>query len=80
MRLDIAVGHTLRVIRKERGLKLRQASSKTVCSLGHLSDVERGARQVSLQMLENLAVGYGISTSELLIRVATTIEQEQSNA
>jgi transcriptional regulator with XRE-family HTH domain len=77
MRLDVALGQTLRDIRTEHSMLLRQASRQTLCSLGHLSDVERGKKQVSLQMLESLAKGYGLSTTELLNRVVETLNKEE---
>jgi transcriptional regulator with XRE-family HTH domain len=77
VRLDTAVGQTLRNIRQEHSMLLREASLQTLCSLGHLSDVERAKKQISLQMFESLAKGYGLSTVELLNRVAETITKEE---
>jgi transcriptional regulator with XRE-family HTH domain len=77
MRLDAAIGQTLREIRTEQVLTIRQASSLTLCSIGHLSDLERVRREPSSQMLESIAKGYGLPTSELLIRVIATLNKEE---
>lgn len=77
MRLQVAVGQTLRDIRTERFLTLRQAAGLTLCSIGHLSDVERAEAQASHEMLESLAKGYELSTTELLNRVVQTLNKEE---
>jgi transcriptional regulator with XRE-family HTH domain len=77
MRLDTAIGQTLREIRTEQVLTLRQAASKSLVSIGHLSDLERVRREPSSQMLESIARGYGLPTSELLIRVIATLNKEE---
>lgn len=77
MRLATAIGETLREIRQEQELTIREASKLTLCSVGHLSDLERARREPSSQMLESLAKGYAFSTTELLNRVVETIQREE---
>jgi transcriptional regulator with XRE-family HTH domain len=77
MRLDTAIGQTLREIRTEQFLTLRQAALLTLASIGHLSDIERAAKQPSTQMLESIARGYGLPTTELLNRVVKTLYKEE---
>lgn len=77
MRLAVAIGHTLRNIRHEQELTIRQASALTLCSIGHLSDLERARREPSSQMLESIATGYGLPTVELLNRVVETLYKEE---
>ena len=66
MRLNSAVGDTLRLLRTDRSLTLREVSKRSSVSLGHLSDIERGNKQASNQMLEAIAKGLEISTTELI--------------
>ena len=66
MRLNSAVGDTLRLLRTDRSLTLREVSKRSSVSLGHLSDIERGNKQASSQMLEAIAKGLEISTTELI--------------
>jgi transcriptional regulator with XRE-family HTH domain len=77
MKLDAAIGQTLREIRTEQFLTLRQAAIKSLVSIGHLSDLERAAKQPSTQMLESIARGYGLPTTELLNRVVETLYKEE---
>jgi transcriptional regulator with XRE-family HTH domain len=77
MKLQTAVGQTLRELRTERFLTLRQASKATLCSIGHLSDLERASKDASSQMLETIAKGYDISTLDLLNRVVQTLNKEE---
>ena len=66
MRLNDAIGDTLRTIRMEKNLTLRQVSAKGHIALGHISDVERGRKNASHDMLEAIAVGLDISTVDLI--------------
>jgi transcriptional regulator with XRE-family HTH domain len=66
MKLQTAIGHTIRDIRQEKQLSLRDVCSKAFISVGHLSDVERGAKMASNELLESITIGLGISTTELL--------------
>lgn len=77
MKLAVAISETLREIRHEQELTLRQASKLTLCSIGHLSDLERARREPTSQMLESLAKGYAFSTTELLNRVVETLNKEE---
>jgi len=66
VRLNSAVGDTIRLLRTDRSLTLREVSKRSSVSLGHLSDIERGNKQASNQMLEAIAKGLDISTTQLI--------------
>lgn len=66
MRLNDAIGDTLRSIRLEKNLTLRQVSAKGHVATGHISDIERGKKNASHDMLEAIAVGLDISTVDLI--------------
>lgn len=66
MKLNSAVGDTIRLLRTDRSLTLRQVSKKSSVSLGHLSDIERGNKQASNEVLEAIALGLDLSTTELI--------------
>ena len=62
-----ALGEVLRELRNEQGLTLRQ-TAKTYCmALGYLSEIERGHKEVSSEVLDNLARGLGYETHEVII-------------
>ena len=56
----------LRVLRAERGLSLREASSLTGVRPGTLSELERGLRHPQDLTLAKIAAAYGVSVEELL--------------
>jgi|SanBayMetagenome_1026888.scaffolds.fasta_scaffold34835_1 transcriptional regulator with XRE-family HTH domain len=62
-----ALGNVIRDTRLEKNLTLRQVSSKGVISLGHLSDVERGRKEASSELLLCIAYGLGVHVHELII-------------
>ena len=74
MRLRYAVGDTIRTLRKERGLTLRDVSSSQHIALGYLSEIERGAKEPSSFMLESIAVALELTTAELLKEIYEYLE------
>jgi transcriptional regulator with XRE-family HTH domain len=69
MKLNTALGSVIRDIRMEKGMTLRDLSNKSFISLGHLSDTERGTKNISPDLIE--AVAFGLDTpSYHLIQVA----------
>lgn len=58
-------GRRLRTLRTERGLS--QEAFAELCDLDrtYLSGIERGERNVSLRNLEVIAMGFGLSLSDL---------------
>lgn len=47
-------------------MNLRNLSVKAHVSLGHLSDVERGHKQASNELLESIALGLDLSPADLI--------------
>lgn len=60
------------MLRNDKQLTLREVSP--YISYGHLSDVERGVKSVSPELLEIIAKGLMISVPELLREVSYYIE------
>jgi len=59
-------GNTLRKIRKDRGMSLRDVEKITKISNGYLSQIETGAREIPrTSTLTKLAQGYGIPTEQM---------------
>jgi len=52
---DQLVGQDIRALRKNRGLTLSILAKKAGCSVGYLSEVERGERTVSIKFLRTIA-------------------------
>lgn len=69
-----AIGETLRSIRNERNLTLRQVSEGSHVSVSYLAEIERGEKDPSSRVLESVAAGLDIETSELLIKISAALE------
>lgn len=75
MRLNHAVGGTIRRLRHEQGKSLRQLTS--YISIGHLSDAERGAKGLSTELLEEICSGLNITTADFLMEVAASLKENE---
>lgn len=75
MNLQSAFGGTVRKLRLERNLTLRQLSSKAWTSIGHMSDIERSVKQPSFEMLSLLVLAMDLSHEEFLTEVIEYIKE-----
>ncbi|MGH1549713.1 helix-turn-helix domain-containing protein [Leifsonia poae] len=70
MLLRHAIGSVLRRIRTERGTTLRELSEHSRVSVPYLSEIERGRKEASSEILAALCRVLGVTEGELLTRVA----------
>ena len=75
-----ATGETLRAIRTESGLTLRQVAEGAHVSVSYLAEIERGEKDPSSRILESIAGGLDIEMSGLLIRIAEALEPAPPSA
>lgn len=75
MQLKEAVGDTLRRIRTEQGKSMRQVVR--YISVGHLSEVERGEKEISGALLYELCKGLNITPADFLMEVATYMKENE---
>jgi transcriptional regulator with XRE-family HTH domain len=68
-----AIGGTLRRARTERRRTLRDVSRRARVSLGYLSEVERGRKEASSELLAAICEALDISLPDLLTEAADTI-------
>lgn len=73
MKLRHAVGEVVREARLERKMTLRELSSVSSVALGYLSEIERGQKEASSEILDSIAFGLGISLSELVVQTGYRI-------
>ncbi len=59
-------GEKLKETRIQKGLSQEKLAFKSGLHRTYISDIERGARNLSLQNIEKIAKALGISNSELL--------------
>lgn len=69
-----AIGETLRAERTERGLTLKRVAEGAHISVSYLAEIERGEKDPSSRVLESIARGLDVETSDLLIRIAAAVE------
>jgi transcriptional regulator with XRE-family HTH domain len=71
------LGDVLRERRLEQGLTLRQVSAEARVSLGYISEIERGHKEASSELLASLCSALDIRLSEVLsaASVAAAVEE-----
>jgi transcriptional regulator with XRE-family HTH domain len=68
------IGENLKAERISQNRTLRDVSATAFMSLGYLSELERGIKEVSSEMLEPICKALDITVPELLTRVASDME------
>lgn len=74
------LGQTLRELRRREARTLRQVSAEARVSLGYLSEVERGQKEASSELLNAICGALGVSLSEVLRLVSDRVEAHESVA
>ncbi|USQ75388.1 helix-turn-helix domain-containing protein [Ornithinimicrobium cryptoxanthini] len=64
------LGDVLREERQHQGRTLREVSAEAACSLGYLSEVERGEKEASSELLSSICRALDIPMSRMLTDVA----------
>lgn len=78
MNFNQAVGFTLRRIRQDKELTLRQVSSKSFIAVGHLSAIETATRNPSLHTVEQVCTkGLDIQMTELMKEIYKTLKESK---
>ncbi len=72
------VGEVLRARRLAQGLTLRDVSSRARVSLGYISEVERGQKEPSSELLAALAAALEVPLSKLLLDVSALLALEEA--
>jgi transcriptional regulator with XRE-family HTH domain len=73
------VGEVLRARRISQGLTLRDVSGKARVSLGYISEVERGQKEASSELLAALAGALEVPLSKVLLDVSALLEIEEAS-
>ncbi|HEY7047643.1 MAG TPA: helix-turn-helix transcriptional regulator [Jatrophihabitantaceae bacterium] len=71
------VGETLRALRLRQRRTLREVSSSARVSLGYLSEVERGQKEPSSELLAAICGALDVELSELFREVTDTLRREE---
>lgn len=71
------VGDTLRALRMRQRRTLREVSAAARVSLGYLSEVERGQKEASSELLSAICGALDLELSELFAEVSQTLRLEE---
>jgi transcriptional regulator with XRE-family HTH domain len=74
------VGETLRGVRMRQRRTLREISASARVSLGYLSEVERGQKEASSELLAAICGALDVELSELFREVSNTLRREEKLA
>ena len=75
------LGDVLREKRQGQGRTLREVSAEASCSLGYLSEVERGEKEASSELLASICRALDVPLSQMLSDVADRVSlAEAANA
>ena len=75
-----SLGTVLRGERMRRGMTLRELSSRARISLGYISEVERGQKEASSELLASLCEALDKPLSEVLKVVSDEIATQETTA
>lgn len=73
-----AVGQCLRAARCEQSRTLRDVARDARVSLGYLSEVERGQKEASSELLTAICQALGLSLSTLMFDVSVALKAKES--
>jgi transcriptional regulator with XRE-family HTH domain len=74
------VGETLRGLRLRQRRTLREVSAAARVSLGYLSEVERGQKEPSSELLAAICGALDVELSEVFAEVSQTLRREEKLA
>ena len=71
------IGNVLRRVRTSQGRTLREVSDSARVSLGYLSEVERGRKEASSELLTAICGALDVPLSEVLIDAGRQMERDE---
>ena len=72
------LGDVLRGARMQRGLTLREVSADARVSLGYISEIERGQKEASSELLASICAALDVPLSEILSEVSDAVALEEA--
>jgi transcriptional regulator with XRE-family HTH domain len=73
-----SLGDVLRSRRMLRGLTLREVSAEARVSLGYISEIERGQKEASSELLASLCTALEVPLSEVLREVSDAVAEHEA--
>ena len=72
------LGDVLRDQRMQRGMTLREVSAEARVSLGYISEIERGQKEASSELLASLCSALDVPLSDVLREVSDAVAVEEA--
>ncbi len=72
------LGDVLRAERMRRGMTLREVSAEARVSLGYISEIERGQKEASSELLASLCGALDVPLSDVLREVSDAVALEET--
>ena len=72
------LGAQLRVQRAEQGMTLRQLSARSNVALGYLSEIERGRKEPSSELIAAICRALEVPASQIVSQCADALEREEN--
>jgi transcriptional regulator with XRE-family HTH domain len=72
------LGEVLRSERMQRGMTLREVSAEARVSLGYISEIERGQKEASSELLASLCSALDVPLSDVLRDVSDAVAVEEA--
>lgn len=72
------LGDVLRAQRMRRGMTLREVSAEARVSLGYISEIERGQKEASSELLASLCQALDLPLSHVLREVSDLVALEEA--
>ena len=76
--LRTSVGQSLRAARTAQGRTLRDVARDARVSLGYLSEVERGQKEASSELLNSICAALGLTLSSVISDVSRDISSREA--
>ena len=73
-----SLGDVLRAERMRQGMTLRELSSLARVSLGYISEIERGQKEASSELLASICAALDVPLSEILSEVSDAVALEEA--
>ena len=68
-----ALGMSLRAFRADKGVSLRELATQALVSPGYLSELERGRKEVSSEVLASICQALDTTVSEVLLEAVANL-------
>jgi transcriptional regulator with XRE-family HTH domain len=73
-----AVGQSLRAARTSQCRTLREVAREARVSLGYLSEVERGQKEASSELLNAICTALGLALSDVMVDVTNELKSRET--